>query len=75
MPASNPIFTSVGLIRRGRRRNDPLPHGLFRRIRGIFQASAFVAQMPNIAIAAVNILRRLLDWHVVFAGISNCFLA
>ena len=68
VPASNPISTVVGLIGRFRRRNDPLPHRFFRRVRGIFEHAAFMAQVPDVAVAAVNILLGLLDGNIVRAA-------
>ena len=47
------------------RRNDPLPHRLFGLVRGIFEHAAFVAQVPDVAVARVNIRLGLLDRYVV----------
>ena len=58
-------FHFFGLLRRFVRRNDPLPHRLIRSVGRIFQLAAFVAQVPDVAVAAVNVLLRLLDGHVV----------
>ena len=65
MPSSKPISTVVGLVGRVRGRDDPLPHGFVGRVGGIFEHAAFVAQVPDVAVAAVNILGGLLDGNVV----------
>src|SRR5215467_13136907 len=55
----------------------PLPHGFARRVGGIFQFTAFVAQVPDIAIAAVNIFLALFDGHVVLfrSEVVHCHMA
>ena len=60
-------FDCRGLVGGLRRRDDPLPHGFLGRICGIFENAAFMAQVPDIAVAAVNILGGLLDGNVVLA--------
>src|SRR5579859_879008 len=52
-------------------RDSPLPHGFARRIGGIFEFAAFVAEMPDVAVATVDIFFALLDGHVVFFGVSD----
>ena len=71
VPASKPISTVVGTIGRFGRRDDPLPHRFLGRIRGIFEDAAFVAQVPDIAVAAVDVLGRLLDRDIVLASVGD----
>ena len=53
------------LVRRFFRRDDPLPHRFVRLVRGIFEHAAFVAQVPDVAVARINVGLGLLDGHVV----------
>src|SRR5438876_130284 len=48
-------FHLLRLVRSFFRRNHPLPHGLARRIGGIFELSALVAEVPDVAVAAVDV--------------------
>ena len=75
VPPSKPISTVGWLLGRLRGRDDPLPHRFVRRVGGIFQHPAFVAQVPDVAVAAVNIFCRLLDGNVVRARVVNGFFA
>ena len=75
VPASKPISTVVGLVRRLRRRDDPLPHGFIRRVCGIFENAAFVAQVPDVAVAAVDILLGLIHGNIVRLRVSDRFFA
>src|SRR5262249_12281215 len=52
-------------------RDGPLPHGFARSVGGIFEFSAFVAEVPDVAVAAVDVLLALLDWHVVLFGVCD----
>ncbi len=49
------------LIRGFFRRNDPLPHRFLGLVRGIFEHAAFVAQVPDVAVARVNVRLGLFD--------------
>src|SRR6267378_3515473 len=46
-------FDFFGFVRSFFRRNDPLPHRFVWRAARIFELAAFVAEMPDVAIAAV----------------------
>ena len=52
VPSSKPISTSAGLFGAFSGESDPLPHGFVRSVGGIFEHAAFMAQMPDIAVAA-----------------------
>src|SRR3989441_11046197 len=52
-------------------RNHPLPHGLFRPVGRVLQAPTFVAQVPDIAVAAVDVGGGLLDGNVVRERVSD----
>ena len=73
--ASKPISTVVGCVGRLRGRSDPLPHGFVGRVRGIFEHAAFVAQVPDVAVAAVDILLGLLDGNIVRLRVGDGFFA
>src|ERR1700676_290338 len=60
-----------GMVRGFFRRGDPLPHGLVRRIGGIFELAAFVTEVPDVAVAAIDIFLALLHRDVVFFGVSD----
>ena len=60
-----------GRVWRFFRRDDPLPHGFVGRVGGIFETAAFVREMPNVAIAAVNVGGGLLDGNFVRASVGN----
>ena len=64
-------FHFFGLVRRIARRNHPLPHRLVRRVAGVFQFAAFVAEVPDIAVATIDVLFALLDRDVVLLRIGN----
>src|SRR5262249_34506766 len=49
----------------------PLPHGFVRSVGRIFQLAAFVAQVPDVAVAAVDVLLALLDRNAVLFGVSD----
>ena len=66
-----PDLDFLGLVRSLFRRNDPLPHGFIRRVGGIFQLAAFVAEVPDVAVAAVNILLALLDGNIVLLRVGD----
>src|SRR6185437_2565304 len=59
------------LVRSFRWRNDPLPHGFLWRVRRILEDASLVAQVPNIAVAAVDVLCGLFDRNIVLAGIRD----
>ncbi len=63
------------LIGRFFRRGDPFPHRFFRLIRGVFEHAALMAQMPDVAVARVNVRIGLFDGHVMRAGIIDGVLA
>src|SRR5439155_7951418 len=54
-------FDFFGFVWSFFRRNSPLPHGFAGSVGGIFEFAAFVAEVPDVAIAAVNVLFALLD--------------
>src|SRR5256885_11132438 len=60
-----------GLVRSFFGRGDPLPHGLVGRVGGIFEFAAFVAEVPNVAVAAVNVFLALLDGNVVLLRVGD----
>src|SRR5256885_16466283 len=60
-----------GLVRSFFGRGDPLPHGLVGRVGGIFQFAAFVAEVPDVAVAAVNVFFALLDGNVVLLRVGD----
>ena len=68
-------FDARRFVGRGRGRHNPLPHAFFRRVRWILEPAAFVAQVPDIPIAAVDIGLCLLNGNVVGFGVSNRVLA
>src|SRR5947199_10069812 len=47
-------FDFFGLVRSFFWGDDPLPHGRVRRVGGIFEFAAFVAEAPSVAVGAVN---------------------
>src|ERR1700722_19261394 len=57
------------------RGHHPLPHRFVRSIRWIFEHAAFVAQVPDVAIPAVNIFLGLLDRNIVVLRVSDGFFA
>ena len=64
-------FDFFGFVRSFFRRGGPLPHGFMGRIGGIFEFAAFVAEVPDVAVAAVDVFLALLDLHVVFRGVGD----
>ena len=58
-------FDFFGFVGSFFRRDGPLPHGFVGRVGGIFEFAAFVAEVPDVAVAAVDILFALLDGDVV----------
>src|SRR6266851_3343766 len=68
-------FLFLGFVGSFFRRNGPLPHGFAGSVGGIFQLSAFVAEVPDVAVAAVNILFALLDGDVMLFGVGNGIFA
>src|SRR5438552_1304392 len=64
-------FDFFGLGRSFFRGNDPLPHRFVGRVRRIFEFAAFVAEMPNVSVSAVNVFLALLDRNVVFLRIGD----
>ena len=68
-------FDCRGLRGRFRGRSDPLPHGFVGRVRGIFEHAAFVAEVPDVAVAAVNIFLGLLDGNIVRLRVGDGFFA
>src|SRR5208337_5678624 len=52
-------------------RDDPLPHVFTRSIGGIFQFAAFVAEVPDVAVAAINIFVALFHRDSVLVGIGD----
>ena len=75
MPPSKADFDGSGLLGRLCGRDDPLPHRFIGCVGGIFQHSAFVAQVPDVAVAAVNVFGGLLDGNIVSARVVNSFFA
>src|SRR5713226_7639226 len=68
-------FDFFGFVRSFLRGNDPLPHRFVRRVRGIFELAAFVAEVPDVTVAAVDIFFALLDGNVVLLRVSNGIFA
>ena len=68
-------FDFFGLIRSLLRRCDPLPHRFVGRVSRIFQLAAFMAEVPDVAVAAVNIFLALFDGDTVFLRISDGIFA
>src|SRR5882762_8947077 len=68
-------FDFLGFVRSFFRRNDPLPHRFVRRAGGVFELAAFVAEVPDVAIAAVDIFFALLDGNVVLLRVGNGIFA
>src|SRR5260221_6313987 len=64
-------FNFFGFVRSFFRRNSPLPHGFAGSVGGIFEFAAFVAEVPDVAVAAVNVLFALLDGNVVFFRVGD----
>src|SRR5712675_943684 len=64
-------FDFGGFVRSFFRRDNPLPHSFVRGIGGIFEFAAFVAEVPDVAVAAVDIFFALLDGDVVFLRVGN----
>src|SRR5882757_5174296 len=64
-------FDFGGFVRRFFRRNNPLPHSFVRGIGGILEFAAFVAEVPDVAVAAVDIFFALLDGDVVFLRVGD----
>src|SRR5580704_144555 len=64
-------FDFFGFVRRFVGRHDPLPHRLIRSVGGILELGAFMAQVPDVAVAAIDIFLALLDGYVVLFGIGN----
>src|SRR5713101_180845 len=68
-------FDFFGFVRSFLRGNDPLPHCFVRRVRGILELATFVAEVPDVTIAAVDIFFALLDGNVVLLRVSNGIFA
>src|SRR6266699_2724958 len=66
-----PDFDFFGLVRSFFRGDDPLPHRFVRSVRGVFKLAAFVAEVPNVTVAAVNVFLALLDGDIVLLGIGD----
>src|SRR5713226_2205334 len=64
-------FDFRGFIRRFFRGDDPLPHGFVGGIGGIFELAAFVAEVPDVAVAAVDIFFALLHRDIVFLRVGD----
>src|SRR5882762_6694116 len=62
------FFGFVGSFFRG---NDPLPHRFVWGVGRIFEFAAFVAEVPDVTVAAVDIFLALLDGNVVLLGVGN----
>src|SRR5580658_9736200 len=58
-------------VRRFFRTLADLPYFVGDTVGWIFQRTAFVADVPNVAITAVNLLDRLGNWHVVLFGVFD----
>ncbi len=52
-----------------------MPHGFVGRIGGIFQLAAFVAEVPDVTVAAVDIFLALLHRDVVFLRVGDGIFA
>ena len=63
------------LVRRFFRRRDPLPHRFLGFVRGIFEHAAFMAQVPDIAVARIDVRLGLLDGHLVRIRVGDGVLA
>src|SRR2546430_2519137 len=64
-------FDFFRFVRRFFRRNNPLPHRFAWRVGGIFELAAFVTEMPDVAVAAVDVFLALLDRDVVLLRVGN----
>src|SRR5262249_27597149 len=64
-------FDFFGFVRRVFGRRDPLPHGFAGSVGGILELAAFVAEVPDVAVAAVDVFLALLDGDVVFLGVGD----
>src|SRR5882757_8210422 len=64
-------FDFFGLVWSFFRRDSPLPHSFAGGVGRIFEFAAFVAEVPDIAVAAVNVLFAFLDGHVVLFRVSD----
>ncbi len=63
------------LVGRSLRADRPLVHGLFRLVPGVLQQAALVAQVPQVAVAAVDRLLGGGDGHIVLGGVVQGVLA
>ena len=52
-----------------------MPHRFVRSVGGIFEFTAFVAEVPDVAVAAVDIFLALLDGHVVLLRVGDSVFA
>src|SRR4029077_5114984 len=68
-------FNFLGFVRRFLRRDDPLPHRFAGRVGGILELAAFVAEVPDVAVAAVDVFLALLDGNLVRFGVGDGVLA
>ena len=68
-------FDFLGFVRSFFRRNDPLPHRFVWRVGRIFELAAFVAEVPDVAIAAVDIFFALLNGNVVLLRVGDGIFA
>ena len=59
-------FDFFGFVWSFFRRDSPLPHGFVWRVGGIFELAAFVAEVPDVTVATVDIFLALFHLHVVF---------
>src|SRR5437588_8299733 len=64
-------FDFFGFVRSFFRGDNPLPHGLVRCVGGVFKFAAFVAEVPNVSVAAVNVFLALFNGNVVFLRIGD----
>jgi hypothetical protein len=53
------------------RGDDPLPHGLVRSVGRVLEFAAFVTEVPDIAVAAINVFLALFDGDFVFFSVGD----
>ncbi len=75
MPRSKPRVMSCGLRRRVERVHGELEHPLLRGVPDVLEVAALVGEVPEVAVAAEEVLLRLVDRHAVLPGVVEGVLA
>ena len=75
IPGFEADFDGRGLVGRFRGRDDPFPHVFGGRVGRIFEHAALVAQVPDVAVAAVDVFLGLIDGDVVRARVFDGIFA